>query len=38
MRPTDNEELSIGYYLRKEFGLFDIDFGIRYDDISRKVQ
>ena len=36
MRPTDNEEFSLGYYLCKEFGLFDLDVGIRYDDISRK--
>ena len=36
MRPTDNEELSVGYYLSKEFDLFHLDFGIRYDDISRK--
>ena len=36
MRPTDNEELSVGYYLSKQFDLFHLDFGIRHDDISRK--
>ncbi|MDA8892144.1 TonB-dependent receptor [Hyphomicrobiales bacterium] len=35
MRPTDNEELSIGYYLSKEFLMLDMDFGIRYDKITR---
>ncbi len=35
MRPTDNEELSIGYYLCKDFPMFDLDFGIRYDKITR---
>jgi len=35
MRPTSNEEKSIGYYLSKELGLFHLDFGIRHDQISR---
>ncbi|MEC9414139.1 MAG: TonB-dependent receptor [Pseudomonadota bacterium] len=36
MRPVDNEELSLGYYISKEFASFHFDLGIRYDDISRK--
>ena len=35
MRPTSNEEQSIGYYLGKELGSFHLDFGIRHDQISR---
>ena len=35
MRPTSNEEKSIGYYLGKELGSFHLDFGIRHDQISR---
>ena len=36
MRPSDNEEFSVGYYASKDFGTFHLDFGLRYDDISRK--
>lgn len=36
MRPSDNEEFSVGYYASKDFGTFHLDLGLRYDDISRK--
>ena len=36
MNPSDNRELTLGYYLSKEFDLFQADFGIRHDRINRK--
>ena len=36
MRPTNNEEQTIGYYVSKELGFFHLDLGIRHDRISRK--
>ena len=36
INPTQSEELTLGYYLSKEFDQFHLDFGIRHDRISRK--
>ena len=36
MNPTENEEMTLGYYLGKHFDLFHLDFGIRHNQISRK--
>ena len=36
MNPTDNRELTLGYYLSKDFDLFHADFGVRHDRINRK--
>ena len=35
MNPAENKEQSIGYYLSKELALLHMDFGVRYDQISR---
>lgn len=35
MNPASNKEQSIGYYLSKELALLHLDFGVRYDQISR---
>ena len=35
MNPAENKEQSIGYYLSKELALLHMDFGVRYDRISR---
>ena len=35
MNPSENEELTFGYYLSKEFDLFHLDVGIRHDRINR---
>ena len=36
INPTESEEMTLGYYLSKDFDLFHVDFGIRHDQISRK--
>ena len=36
MNPSDNEELTLGYYLSKEFDQFHFDIGIRHDRINRR--
>ena len=36
INPTESNELTLGYYLSKELDLFHVDFGFRYDQISRK--
>ena len=35
MNPSDNEELTFGYYLSKEFDQFHLDVGVRHDRINR---
>ena len=35
INPTENEEITLGYYISKEFDLFHLDFGVRHDQISR---
>ena len=34
MNPVDREELTLGYFANREIGLFDVSFGIRYDQID----
>ena len=34
--PTESEEITLGYYLSRDFDLFHLDVGIRHDRISRK--
>ena len=34
MNPADREELTLGYFANREIGLFDVSFGIRYDQID----
>ena len=36
MENVESEETSFGYYLSKEFTNFDLDFGIRRDEVNRK--
>ena len=36
MKPSDNSEFSLGYYVSKEMDLFDFDMAIRRDLIDRK--
>ncbi|MDG1486053.1 MAG: TonB-dependent receptor [Porticoccaceae bacterium] len=36
INPTESEEMTLGYYLSKDFDLFHVDFGVRHDLISRK--
>ena len=36
MEKVESEETSFGYYLGKEFSTFDLDFGIRRDEVNRK--
>ena len=35
MNPANSEEFTIGYYLSKDLGTFDLDFGFRLDQIER---
>ena len=35
INPTESEEITLGYYVSKEFDLFNLDFGIRHDRMSR---
>ena len=34
MNPADREELTIGYFAKRDFDLFEASFGIRYDQID----
>ena len=36
MENVESEETSYGYYLSREFSNFDLDFGIRRDEVNRK--
>ena len=36
MMPTQSEELTFGYYLGKDLGMFNVDAGVRYDHVERK--
>ena len=36
MENVESEETSFGYYLGREFSTFDLDFGIRRDEVNRK--
>ena len=36
MENVESEETSFGYYLGREFSNFDLDFGIRRDEVNRK--
>ncbi len=36
MENVESEETSFGYYLNREFSNFDLDFGIRRDEVNRK--
>ena len=36
MENVDSKETSIGYYLGRELSYFDIDFGVRRDEVNRK--
>ena len=35
MNPAKNEEFTLGYYMSKDLGLFDVDLGVRLDQIDR---
>ena len=35
MNPANSEEFTIGYYLSKDLGSFDLDLGFRLDQIER---
>ena len=35
MNPAKNEEFTLGYYMSKDLGLFDVDLGLRLDQIDR---
>ena len=35
MNPANSEEFTIGYYLSKDLGIFDLDVGFRLDQIER---
>jgi iron complex outermembrane receptor protein len=35
INPTKSEEITLGYYISKDFDLFNLDFGVRYDQMSR---
>ena len=35
MNPVNSEEFTVGYYLNTKLGEFDLDFGVRLDDITR---
>ena len=35
MNPANNEEFTLGYYMSKDFDLFNLDFGMRLDQIDR---
>ena len=36
MNPSENEELTLGYYVSKAFDAFHLDFGVRHDRINRR--
>ena len=35
MMPVNSEEFTVGYFLSREVGEFDVDFGFRFDEITR---
>ena len=35
MKPVESQTLSLGYFYGQEFGMLDIDFGLRLDQVSR---
>ena len=35
INPTKSEEITLGYYVSKDFELFHLDFGVRHDQMSR---
>ena len=35
MMPVNSEEFTVGYFLNRKLGEFDVDFGVRFDDITR---
>jgi len=35
MNPANNEEFTIGYYISKDLDLFNVDLGMRIDQIDR---
>ncbi len=35
MNPANNKEFTIGYYLSKDLGIYDLDVGFRHDQIER---
>ena len=35
MNPANNEEFTVGYYISKDFDLFNVDLGMRIDQIDR---
>ena len=35
MQPVSTEETTIGYFVARDFGSYALDYGFRYDDISR---
>ncbi|RCL41768.1 MAG: TonB-dependent receptor [Gammaproteobacteria bacterium] len=35
MKPVESQTLSLGYFYGQEFGMLDIDFGVRLDQVSR---
>ena len=35
MNPANNEEFTMGYYLSKDFDMFNVDLGMRIDQIDR---
>jgi len=35
INPTESTEVTLGYYLSKDFAPFHLDFGIRHDQVSR---
>ncbi len=37
MNPANSEELTIGYYLSKDLGMFDLDFGYRFMEMSMEM-
>ena len=34
MNPADREELTIGYFAKRDFDMFEVSFGVRYDQID----
>ena len=35
MQPVSTEETTMGYFVARDFGSYRLDYGLRYDDISR---
>jgi iron complex outermembrane receptor protein len=36
LNPSESKEITLGYYLSKDFDVFHLDFGIRHDQITKK--